>query len=214
MTEIAGVDEAGKGPVIGPVVVCGVKAEPEAFERLKKAGVRDSKVLSRDKREKLYDKILELCKTEVIIIEADELNELMETMTINEVLYRAYSSIIKNLKPDLAYVDSSDVNCERLSERLKKETGVEVRAMHRADSERVEVAAASVVAKVLRDRRIDEIKRETGDFGSGYASDPRTIDFLKNYYVKNGRFPEHVRLAWKTLKRIRAEVMQKTLSDF
>jgi len=62
MVEVAGVDEAGKGPVIGPMVVCGVKAEPKTFEELRVAGVRDSKLLSRNKREKLYDKILRLCK--------------------------------------------------------------------------------------------------------------------------------------------------------
>ena len=211
---IAGVDEAGKGPVIGPMVVCGVAGKREDFKNLKKVGVKDSKVLSREKREKLYGEITKLCDVEVRIIEAKELNELIEEITINEVLYRNYSEIISALKPEVAYVDSSDVNSGRLSKRLTEETGVEVIAMHKADSKRVEVAAASIVAKVIRDRRIDEIKEELGEFGSGYASDPRTVEFLKNYYKENGRFPEHVRLKWKTLKRIVKELSQKKLFEF
>jgi len=211
---VAGIDEAGKGPVIGPMVVCGVKAEPSAFESLKSTGVKDSKMLSRNRREELYDSILSECEVEVIVIEAEELNKLMEKITINEILYRSYSKIINVLKPNLVYVDSSDVKCDRLSERLRRETNIDVRAMHRADLRRIEVAAASIVAKVIRDRRIDEIKKEIGDFGSGYSSDPRTVNFLRNYYKNNNKFPEHVRLSWRTLSRIKTELSQRTLTEF
>ncbi len=212
--KLAGVDEAGKGPVIGPMVVCGVAAESGEFEELRRLGVKDSKALSRSRREELYSEIVERCEVKIRVIEADELNELMNDLTINEILYQTYSGIISSLKPDLAYVDSSDVNSERLSRRLSEETGIEVIAMHKADSKRVEVAAASIVAKVVRDRRIDEIKEELGEFGSGYASDPRTVEFLKEYYRKNGHFPGHVRLKWKTLSRIVEEVSQRTLFEF
>ncbi len=211
---IAGVDEAGKGPVIGPMVVCGVKADRETFVELKKLGVKDSKVLSRKRRETLYDVIVERCKVDVRVIEAEELNSLMEKKTINEVLFEAYSKIISSLKPELAYVDSPDVDSKRLSVLLSEKTGVKVLAMHKADSKRVEVAAASIVAKVVRDRRIDEIKKKLGEFGSGYASDPKTIEFLKSYYRKNNCFPKHVRVKWKTLTRIVAEVSQKSLFEF
>ncbi len=212
--KIAGVDEAGKGPVIGPMVVCGVAGSGETFERLKEIGVKDSKKLERKRREQLYEVIVESCDVEIRVIEAEELNAMMEKQTINEILYRTYSEIISALKPDIAYVDSSDVNSDRLGRRLSDETGVKCIAMHKADSKRVEVAAASIVAKVIRDRRIEEIKKELGDFGSGYAADPRTVEFLKNYYREKGCFPEHIRVKWKTLDRIVEEVSQRKLFEF
>ncbi len=213
---IAGIDEAGKGPVIGPMVVCGVMAEEEIFEELKRLGVRDSKKLSKSRREELFEQIerycaLETVVLETVVLEAKELNELMKVKNINEILFDCYSAIIKKLKPEIAYVDSCDVDSERLSVKLEKATGVKVVAMHKADVRRVEVASASIVAKVLRDKRIEEIKKELGDFGSGYPSDPKTIEFLRSYYKLRGEFPPHSRTAWKTLKKVKDSVSQTKL---
>ncbi len=208
---IAGIDEAGKGPVIGPMVVCGVMAEEKVFEELKRLGVRDSKKLSKKRREELFEQIERYCTLETVILEAKELNKLMKVKNINEILFDCYSAIIKKLKPKVAYVDSCDVDSERLSVKLEKATGVKVVAMHKADVKRVEVASASIVAKVLRDKRIEEIKKELGDFGSGYPSDPKTIDFLRNYYKLRGEFPPHSRTAWKTLKKVKDSVSQTKL---
>ncbi len=201
--KVAGIDEAGKGPVIGPMVVCGVKADEKDFEKLRKIGVKDSKKLSKSRREKLFRIIKNTCEVEVIVIEASELNEMMKSSSINDILFNSYAKLILNLKPDIAYVDSCDVNSKRLSEKLTEKTNIETISMHKADSIRTEVATASIVAKVLRDRRIEEIKKEIGDFGSGYPSDPKTISFLKKYYEEYGEFPPHVRVFWKTLKRIK-----------
>jgi len=207
---IAGIDEAGKGPVIGPLVVCGVMCDEETAELLKDMGVKDSKKLDRERREELYDTIKSLCKVKVLKISVEDLNRLMENMSINEVLKKAYVEIIRSLKPKVVYIDCPDVNVERFKHEMEERTGVEVFASHKADEIYPIVSMASIVAKVERDFEIDRMKEIYGDFGSGYPSDPRTIEFLRSYLRENKSFPPIVRKRWKTLKRLTTH----TLSDF
>ncbi|MEM4472294.1 MAG: ribonuclease HII [Archaeoglobaceae archaeon] len=201
---IAGIDEAGKGCVIGPLVIAGVACDCEDY--LRKIGVRDSKKLSKKKREELAEKIVAVAKVEVLKISAEELNELMERRTLNEILKDGYEAIIKRLKPSIVFLDSPDVKPERLASYLKSVTGVEVIAEHGADERYPIVSSASIIAKVEREREIERLKMEVGDFGSGYASDPKTIEFLK----KQKEFPSFVRKKWKTLDKLR----QRRLEDF
>ena len=211
MARVAGIDEAGKGPVIGPLVVCGVCCDEEKLVELERIGVRDSKKLSRKRREELAKEIAKFCKCHVLKLTPEKLDRLMEKKTINEILTDCYTEIIEELNPDVVFVDSPDVIPERLAESLKRRTGKDVKAMHRADELKPIVSAASIVAKVERDREVDKIKEELGvDFGSGYASDRRTISFLKSYFKEHGRFPPHVRKSWKTLDRI----CQQSLDEF
>jgi len=211
MTEVAGVDEAGKGPVIGPLVVCGVCCDEKKLPELEKIGVRDSKRLSKKKREELAKEVLKFCKSCVLKIEPEKLDDQMKKKTINEILTDCYAKIIRELNPDVVFVDSPDVIPERLAETLKVRTGKDVKAMHKADELKPIVSAASIIAKVERDGEVDKIKKKIGvDFGSGYASDERTIEFLKEYFRKNRQFPPYVRKSWKTLDRIR----QQSLDEF
>ena len=203
----AGIDEAGKGCVIGPLVVAGVACECE--EKLASIGVRDSKKLSQKKREELARKIGQFATIEVVKLPASKLDELMSTKTINEILKDIYVEIIARLRPELAYVDSPDVIPERLARELENATKVRVVAEHRADEKYPLVAAASIIAKVEREREIAKLRARFGDFGSGYASDPRTREFLKNQ-ISQGRIPSYVRKRWRTLSNLR----QQTLNDF
>ncbi len=200
----AGIDEAGKGCVIGPIVVAGVACESEDY--LKSIGVKDSKKLSKKKREELAEKIRRVAKIEVIKIPADKLDEMMERKTINEILKESYSEIIKRLKPEIALVDSPDVKPERLASQLKDMTGVEVVAEHKADEKFPLVSSASIIAKVERDKEVEILRRKYGDFGSGYASDPKTIEYLKQLK----EIPMFVRKKWKTVERL----SQKSITDF
>ncbi len=200
----AGIDEAGKGCVIGPLVVAGVACDSEEY--LKCIGVRDSKKLSQKRREELAKKIREVAKVEVIKIPANELDEMMETRTINEILKECYAELIRRLKPEIALVDSPDVKPERLASQLREMTNVEVIAEHRADERYPLVSSASIIAKVEREREIELLKQSFGDFGSGYASDPRTRDYLK----KLKKIPPFVRRRWKTVERL----SQKSITDF
>jgi ribonuclease HII len=112
--------------------------------------------------------------------------------------------IIDKLSPDIAYVDASDISTERfkkqITERLRKD--VKVIAAHKADRIYVIVAAASIIAKVVRDREIRKLKRIFGDFGSGYPSDPRTIEAIKNWIRVHNKIPPYTRLSWKTWKKL------------
>jgi ribonuclease HII len=206
---ILGIDEAGKGPVIGPLVVCGFCCTEDEVKALKKIGVRDSKRISAKKREMIAEKLKNLGEYKILKISPDQLDEMMAKDTINEILYNCYDRIIAELKPDVVYVDSPDVIPERLSKRLKRDK-IKVIAEHKADSKYPVVSAASILAKVERDAEISKLKKKFGDFGSGYASDRKTIDFLKKYLDKNGRFPPCARKSWKTLDKI----SQKSLTDF
>jgi ribonuclease HII len=200
----AGIDEAGKGCVIGPLVVAGVACESEDY--LRSIGVKDSKKLSQKKREELAEKIRRVARIEVIKIPADELDEMMECRTINEILKESYSEIIKRLKPEIALVDSPDVKPERLASQLREMTGVEVVAEHKADEKFPIVSSASIIAKVERDKEVEILRRKYGDFGSGYASDPKTIAYLKQLK----EIPPFVRRKWKTVERL----SQKSIEDF
>ncbi len=205
----AGIDEAGKGCVIGPLIVAGVCCNSESEKQLEKIGLRDSKKLPHSKRLELYEKIVELAKVEVIKVTAKELDELMKFKTINEILKNCFVELILKLKPDVVYVDSPDVIPERLKSELEEATGRKVVAEHKADEKYLIVSAASIVAKVEREREIERIKERVGDFGSGYASDPRTREFLRKI-IMSGKLPDYVRKRWKTV----ANVSQLTLEDY
>jgi ribonuclease HII len=207
--KIAGIDEAGKGPVIGPMVICGVCCSEEELAKLQKIGIKDSKKLSTKKREELAKKIKDVAKVYLIEIQPRELDKLMQSKTINDVLADSYAEIIKKLNPDVAFVDSFD-EPKRLSAFLSKRTGKDVRAAHRADELYPIVSAASIVAKVRRDREIEELKKIMGDFGSGYASDEKTIQFLRNYFRTHRKCPPFVRKSWKTISKL----SQQSLDEF
>lgn len=203
----AGIDEAGKGCVIGPLVVAGVAADRE--DVLDGLGIKDSKKLSQKRRVEIADEIKKRCKIEVLKIDAEELDKLMQRKTINEILKDCYAELIRRLKPEVAYVDSPDVIPERLANELELLTSVRVISEHKADEKYLLVAAASIVAKVEREEEIERLKEKFGDFGSGYASDPKTREVLK-LWIEKGIIPSCVRRKWKTVSNLR----QQTLEDF
>ena len=209
---IAGIDEAGKGPVIGPLVVCGVACEESLLKKLSEIGVRDSKKLTPKRRKEIAEKLKELVDWEVAVIQPAELDRMMEGKTINEILKETCAGIISKLNPDRVYVDSFDVNPERLSAELERLTGCKVVAMHNAEREPV-VAAASIIAKHTRDELVEKLKEKHGDFGSGYASDEKTRTWLEER-MRSGEIPDIVRRKWKTVERMRQSLKQRSLSEF
>jgi len=211
---ICGVDEAGRGPVIGPMVVAGVCADEEVIAAL---GVRDSKKLTPKRREYLAKRIREVANQVIVkIITPEEIDRLREDMTLNEIEVEIFSTIISDLKGDVIYVDAADVNEERFAQEIltKVKRDVKIVSKHKADSLFPIVSAASIIAKVERDRIIREIAQEIGDFGSGYPADERTKQFLENYYTKHGDLPPHTRRSWKSAKRLIKKGKQKNLGDY
>lgn len=211
---ICGVDEAGRGPVIGPMVVAGVCADEKEIEAL---GVKDSKKLTPKRREYLAERIKEVA-TQVIIrvVEPEEIDKMRENMTLNEIEVEIFADIISKLEGEIIYVDAADVDEERFARDIEEKIGRDVKIVskHKADALYPIVSAASIIAKVERDRIIREISEEIGDFGSGYPADERTKRFLEDYYREHGELPPHTRRSWKSAKRLTKKGKQQTLGDY
>ena len=210
---ICGVDEAGKGPVIGPMVVAAVAVENAKL--IENIGFKDSKLLSPQKRKELFDLIKQNYRYAVEIIGPEKIDEYRRKNQLNLLNRKAFEKVIIKLNPNIAYVDAADVNEERFGREIKvnltNENDTDVISMHKADSKIPVVAAASIIAKQTRENEIKELKNKIGDFGSGYPSDERTIKFLKSYFHDNLKWPSGTRKSWKTIERIRPVTK---LSDF
>ncbi|HEX4921300.1 MAG TPA: ribonuclease HII [Candidatus Bathyarchaeia archaeon] len=216
---VCGVDDAGRGPVIGPLVVAGVGIDEAQIERLTALGVRDSKQLPAETRARLskeIPKIVDECHiVELQVSDLDRIvNRAPKFQRLNLLEAKAMADVIEKLRPQIAYVDSSDTRTERFKNNILDCLSFRPRIVseHKADVNYPVVSAASIMAKVHRDGRIDELKREYGEIGSGYAHDPLTVKFLRQYYAEHGDFPPIVRRSWKTLNNILSDLAQTSLS--
>lgn len=203
--DILGIDEAGRGSVLGPMVIAGVVV-PEKMEKvLERMGVKDSKRLTPNRRTILSRKLKKMFDYEIVVITAREIDEMRaEGINLNEIEKNAMEYILLKLNPEKAIVDAVDVKAERFQNNLCKDTGVNVIAEHKADDNYIEVSAASIIAKAERDNQIAEINKEfikSGGIGSGYPSDPKTKEFLANYTYDE--MPDFVRKSWATVAKMK-----------
>lgn len=213
---IAGCDEAGRGPVLGSMVLCGVLLDERTVDELKTAGVRDSKLLTPKRRESLAKLITEKASgVEIIEISAAEIDDsrLVKSVNLNELEAKNFAQIIDRLKPELVYLDSPDPNPKLFEQRLRRylKGNPKIVAENFADRKYVAVSAASIVAKVRRDQRIAELRERYGDLGSGYPADPITISFLKRWVQQHGSLPDFARKSWETAQRIESQAKQKKI---
>ena len=217
MTELCGIDEAGRGPVIGPLVTAGVVIDSADEAKLKKLGVKDSKLILPKKREELYGKIVEIVKRhEIITLSPQDIDSALidPDTNLNWLEADTTAEVVNKLKPEKVIVDCPSNNIEEYSDYIRKKLNVdcELVAEHKADLNHVVVAAASILAKVTRDKMIEEIKKEVGqDIGSGYPADPVTKAFISENYDKH---PNIFRKTWQTYKDIVAKKEQKGLDEF
>jgi ribonuclease HII len=216
--KVCGVDDAGRGPVIGPLVVAGIRIEESQISRLKLLGVKDSKQLPAETRTRLSKEIPGIVdECQIVELPAGELDRIVNRapkfQRLNLLEAKAMAEVIEKLKPEIAYVDSSDTRTERFKNNILDCLSFKPRIVseHKADVNYPVVSAASIIAKVHRDSRIDELKREYGEIGSGYAHDPLTVKFLREYYSGHGDFPPIVRRSWKTLQNILSDLAQTSL---
>ena len=216
---ICGTDEAGRGPVFGPLVIAGVTIQDDS--ELKEIGVRDSKKLTPNKREILAKKIREIAeKYEIIIISASDIDDMRKVMTLNELEVSAFSKIIEKLHPDVCYVDSADVNQERFGMDILSKLSFKPKIIskHKADDIYPIVGAASIIAKTTRDENVRKIAQELEkklnlSLGSGYPADPITKKFLKTWIKTYGELPPHTRRSWETAQRLMKENKTRKLDD-
>ncbi len=200
---IAGIDEAGRGPVLGPMVMCVAVVRKKDEEKLFELGVKDSKDLSKEKREELRPLLEQkLLEWKCVELSASELDNLMERKSLNEIEAMQASELLNGLKqkPEVVFVDSPDVPAENFAKRIKKylSSNVKIRAEHKADSNYTIVGAASILAKVKRDNTIKVLAKKFGEIGSGYSHDQITRNFLKKWLEKNNDLPSCARKKWST----------------
>ncbi len=218
---MCGVDEAGRGPVIGPLVVAGVVVDSSRVEELAEAGVRDSKQLSPAKREEILEKIESIAdRIEYVELWPREIDRVVlsgrRLRKLNYLEAKAMAEVIRRLSPDVAYVDCPDVDTERFARLVAGLVGLsmEVVAEHEADAKYPVVSAASIAAKVRRDELVDGLRREYGDFGSGYPHDPKTLRFLEDWLRSRGEFPPIVRRSWVVVRRMGSRTRCAALTDY
>ncbi|MEA2070704.1 MAG: ribonuclease HII [Asgard group archaeon] len=215
---IAGVDEAGRGPVLGPMVIAGVVISSDTLGVLSENGLTDSKLLSVEKREELYAQIMDtIIDSHIIVIPAEEIDQERAYFTsLNKLELKVVTKILQLLEHwETAYVDACDVSAERFERNLQVNVPKKVIAQHKADVNFPIVSAASILAKVTRDRAICSAHDEFGvDFGSGYCHDPKTIRFLNDFYKENQALPKIARKSWVTSKRIIYNHQQSNINDF
>jgi ribonuclease HII len=212
-----GIDEAGKGPVIGPMCVAGACVTEAQEKKLKILGVDDSKKLTAKKREHANVFIKKYAEAYYIYeIEARQIDDLRKIMTMNDIMVLCFSKVMEEMSSKITFdtvvLDSIDVIEERFARRVKEEYAkkfpieaekIEFISKHKADAISIAVSAASILAKVRRDERIELIKKKEGiDFGTGYPADPKTKQFLEKCAAEKRDFPDYVRKSWKTAENL------------
>jgi ribonuclease HII len=228
---ILGIDDAGRGPVIGPMVLAGTLIDISNETALKELGVKDSKMLTASRREFLAEKIktivldYEITQISPKEIDAREENNLnlndLEAIKmagiINKLVERVKSKQDKKEKIKVI-IDCPSNNIQNwqryLEKHIENKELLEINAEWKADVNHIIVSAASILAKTTRDEEIEKIKKKIGvDLGSGYPSDPVTIKFLKDYskkYQKDGIFRE----SWQTWKDVCGKKKQKKIDEY
>jgi len=197
------------------MVVCAVAVESDA--PLRQLDVRDSKKLSPERREALAPEIRKLCRFEVLIVSAEDIDAKRAEMSLNDFEALLFATVIGKLKPEVAYVDSADVNefdfRRSIAHHLPFE--LEIVSKHGADDLFPVVSAASIIAKVTRDAEMRRIEEELGSkIGSGYSHDVETIAFLTKWLGEKGALPPHTRLSWDTAKRLLSANATRKLDEF
>ncbi len=210
---IIGIDEAGRGCIIGPMVIAAASIDPMREYLLKDLGVKDSKKLSPKQRENIYPHVLELCELKRAVISAEKITEMMDTDNLNEIEAIHIAKLLSDAPDDAtAFIDSPDNIPAHFGKRILKhlKRAPTLVCENHADDRHLIVGAASIVAKVERDRQIERIKEVVGvDFNSGYTSDPYTVAFLSRH-VDDPKVRPYIRWKWATL----ANLQQRKICEF
>lgn len=201
---MAGVDEAGKGAVLGPMVIAAVGGVDA--DLLGRIGCRDSKSLTPAARERIALGVLEETDSAVVILDAAEIDRQRDWWTMNICVARGHAAAIRMIGAREAIADACDVNADRYAGILHDLLDGECRiiAEHHADRRHPAVAAAGILAKVVRDAAIRDLAQVHGGIGSGYPSDKTTIRYLESYMEIYRAPPPFARASWVTVRRIAA----------
>jgi ribonuclease HII len=201
---VGGVDEAGRGAVIGPLVIAGISIGKNDVSQLHKLGIRDSKTLTPLARENFFENIVQLSNSLCISkIDCHEVDNYVFFNGLNELEAIGTAEVINNIHADTIYVDACDINLERYKNSIKRYLWIQkpnIYCLHHADCLNVVVSAASIVAKVIRDNEVQRIREIYHDIGSGYPSDKKTMFFIKKWVARYKSAPNFARKSWKPLR--------------
>jgi len=208
-----GVDEAGKGPVLGSMFAAAVRADPDALPD----GVGDSKGIAPAKRERLDGEIRAVADAvavaEIPVARIDDPETDMNTLTV-----AAHAEALSGVACDglAGMVDAGDTEAGRFGRRVadRVDATLDLAAEHSADETDPLVGAASILAKVARDSHVESLADTHGEVGSGYPSDPTTRAFLADYVERHGELPDCARASWSTCEDVLAAAQQSSLGEF
>lgn len=217
MTKLIGIDDAGRGPVLGPMVLAGVLIESSEELIIKNMGAKDSKLLTSRQRRELKEKIISQFKYQVEVAEPKDIDE-SDNLNYLEAIKAAMiiNGLTENLdEPVKVVIDCPSVNISSWSsdvqKLIKKPELVSLSCEHKADLHHPVVSAASIIAK---EKREDEMKKLRGelknDFGSGYPADPKTREFIKENF-ENPKYKKLIRFSWNTVKKLVKAKSQESL---
>ena len=222
MVLILGIDDAGRGPLIGPMVLAGVLIDKNSETALKNFNIKDSKQIIHSTRIKLAKTIKELVLSYHIVKTSPEeidraIYSKLNLNTLEAIKSAEIINQLNNKKPIKVIIDCPSVNTKKWKETLlnyiENPENLDIHCEHKADENYLSVGAASILAKVEREEEVTKLKMEYGNIGSGYPSDPDTKQFLKTHGKKlenSGIF----RKSWATWKKQFPETRQGTLDGF
>lgn len=218
MTVVCGIDEAGRGPIIGPLVICGITIEQGKEQELIDLGVKDSKLLTPLQREKIAKVLEKKYKFKTVVIQPNEIDDAVsgkDSLNLNWLEAKKAIEIINGLEPDSVVLDCPSPNIKAYTNYILKDLKdkkTKLLCAHHADRDYPIVGAASIIAKVLRDKLVDNMKKKIGeDFGSGYVADPKTKKFLDKNWAK---YPDIFRHSWTPYQTLVNSEKQKGLTEF
>lgn len=215
---IGGVDEAGRGSIIGPLVIAGISIKQDRIMDLHHVGVRDSKMLTAKARTSLFAIVSEMVDSLCIYkIDCSVIDENVLSKGLNKLEAETMAYVIDNLKADMVYVDSCDTDPGRYKHYIESRlitSKSKLYSMHHADSLNIVVSAASIIAKFVRDGEIQEIRKTHCNIGSGYPSDVKTMRFIRNWVSEYKCAPRFARKSWRPLRDMLEEVSTYKITQF
>ncbi|MCW1292301.1 MAG: ribonuclease HII [Candidatus Rehaiarchaeum fermentans] len=195
-----GIDEAGRGPVVGPMIIAGIQIEEKDLDGLKSLGVKDSKMLSIKKIFEIGEFLLKEFNNKIIEVWPEEIDK---NENLNNLELEKFVEIINSLEGEVAIVDAPSNNPKKIEEIIKSKCNKKIIAENYADKNYLQVGAASIIAKMKREQIISKLKEELNiDFGSGYPSDEKTKLFILKI-IKEGKINEYrkiIRKSWITIQ--------------
>jgi ribonuclease HII len=214
---VLGIDEAGRGSVLGPLVVGGFCCAADELPGLAGLGVRDSKRLTPALRDSVYARLRTVGERRSIAIPPRTIDRYVARGGLNELELQSFAQLVTELRPDITYVDACDTDAARFGQRLAAlaGNGTRVVSRHKADRDFPVVSAASIVAKVRRDAALARLQHAAVEtLGSGYPSDPETRSCVERHARDGGRIPSWMRASWETVQRVKRARPARTLDTY